>query len=224
MWRWTQTLSMTRGQVRFTSGSTRQGMTLWGRFHLPRFVYCQFVQVWPELSSSSWGNTKNQSTKQLDGLGGRHRLEERLQQRHQRCNQGEVSWAFSDSLCKIWCCIPGVPGFQHPRVQLSQKNIAHLMAHAITQGNFVIEFKIWHCSWRDSNFGRTGTPFQRILLPEYARGSLDLPRRSSVDNTQLPSARSISNALSAGSDKADTDNTVLVMQVTKRKQDYQRKV
>merc|ERR1711936_806002 len=49
---------------------------------------------------------------------------------------------------------------------------------------------------RDSNFGRTGTPFQRILLPEYARGTLDLPRRSSVDNTQLPSARTISNALS----------------------------
>ena len=69
---------------------------------------------------------------------------------------------------------------------------------------------------RDSNFGRTGTPFQRILLPEYARGTLDLPRRSSVDNTQLPSARTISNALSAGSDRADTTNTVLVMQVTKR--------
>merc|ERR1712233_153974 len=66
---------------------------------------------------------------------------------------------------------------------------------------------------RDSNFGRTGTPFQRILLPEYARGTLDLPRRSSVDNTQLPSARTISNALSAGSDRADPGNTVLVMQM-----------
>ena len=38
-----------------------------------------------------------------------------------------------------------------------------------------------------------------------------------MDNTQLPSARTISNALSAGSDRADTDNTVLVMQVTTRK-------
>jgi len=65
----------------------------------------------------------------------------------------------------------------------------------------------------NSNFGRTGTPFQRILLPEYARNSLDLPRRSSVDNSELPSARSISNSLSAGSDPLDTDNTVLVMQM-----------
>merc|ERR1712165_118801 len=66
---------------------------------------------------------------------------------------------------------------------------------------------------RDSNFGRTGTPFQRILLPEYARGTLDLPRKSSVDNSQLPSARDISNALSQGSNRVDTANTVLVMQM-----------
>ena len=73
-----------------------------------------------------------------------------------------------------------------------------------------------HLTPRDSNFGRTGTPFQRILLPEYARGTLDLPRKSSVDNSQLPSARDISNALSQGSNRVDTANTVLVMQVGRR--------
>ena len=73
-----------------------------------------------------------------------------------------------------------------------------------------------HLNPRDSNFGRTGTPFQRILLPEYARGTLDLPRKSSVDNSQLPSARDISNALSQGSNRVDTANTVLVMQVGRR--------
>jgi len=66
---------------------------------------------------------------------------------------------------------------------------------------------------RDSNLGRTGTPFQRVLLPDYASGSLDLPRRSSVDNSELPSARVISNSLSVGTDRADSDNTVLVMQM-----------
>jgi len=65
----------------------------------------------------------------------------------------------------------------------------------------------------NANYGRTGTPFQRILLPEYAKGSLDMPRRSSLDNTELPSARDISNSLSVGTDSADNDNTVLVMQM-----------
>ena len=44
-----------------------------------------------------------------------------------------------------------------------------------------------------------------------------MPRKSSVDNSQLPSARDISNALSQGSNRVDTANTVLVMQVEGRK-------
>ena len=43
-----------------------------------------------------------------------------------------------------------------------------------------------------------------------------MPRKSSVDNSQLPSARDISNALSQGSNRVDTANTVLVMQVGRR--------
>jgi len=66
---------------------------------------------------------------------------------------------------------------------------------------------------KNSNFGRTGTPFQRILLPDYAKGSLDLPRKSSQDNFELPSARTVSNALSQGDNDADNDNTILVMQM-----------
>jgi len=69
---------------------------------------------------------------------------------------------------------------------------------------------------RNSNFGRTGTPFQRILLPEYAEGSLDLPRRSSLGNgVELPSAREVSNNLVPVGKGApiDSDNTVLVMQM-----------
>ena len=66
---------------------------------------------------------------------------------------------------------------------------------------------------REPNFGRTGTPYQRILLPEYAAGSLDLPRKSVVRNIELPSARMVSNALSVGDNKADQDNTILVMQM-----------
>jgi len=66
---------------------------------------------------------------------------------------------------------------------------------------------------REPNFGRSGTPYQRILLPEYAPGTLDLPRKSNVRNIELPSARMVSNALSQGDNKADTDNTILVMQM-----------
>jgi len=66
---------------------------------------------------------------------------------------------------------------------------------------------------KNSNFGRTGTPFQRILLPEYAKGTLDLPRKSTQDNFELPSARTVSNALSVGANEADKDNTILVMQM-----------
>ena len=117
-------------------------------------------------------------------------------------------------------CIIGALGFQHHLVHRSQKNIAHLTARATMQGSLASTSSntiFQHLTPRDSNFGRTGTPFQRILLPEYARGTLDLPRKSSVDNSQLPSARDISNALSQGSNRVDTANTVLVMQVERRK-------
>jgi len=66
---------------------------------------------------------------------------------------------------------------------------------------------------KDPNMGRTGTPYQRILLPEYAKGSLDLPRKSSAGNVELPSARIVSNALSVGENRQDSDNTILVMQM-----------
>lgn len=70
------------------------------------------------------------------------------------------------------------------------------------------------------NFGRAGTPYQRILLPEYASGTIDLPRRRSSDNFELPSAREVSNMLTAKNgaggataDPADPTNSVLVMQM-----------
>jgi len=66
---------------------------------------------------------------------------------------------------------------------------------------------------KNPNFGRTGTPYQRILLPEYAPGTLDLPRKSTVRNIELPSARKVSNALSVGDNAEDSDNTILVMQM-----------
>jgi peroxidase len=68
----------------------------------------------------------------------------------------------------------------------------------------------------NSNFGRAGTPYQRILLPEYASGSIDLPRRRSADNFELPSAREVSNMLTAkptASEPQDPANSVLVMQM-----------
>ena len=67
---------------------------------------------------------------------------------------------------------------------------------------------------RDSNLGRTGTPFQRILLPEYAPGTLDLPRKSSEGKFELPSARLVSTKLAEDeTNPADSDNTILVMQM-----------
>jgi len=66
---------------------------------------------------------------------------------------------------------------------------------------------------KEPNFGRTGTPFQRILLPEYAKGTVDQPRRRTDANIELPSARQISNALADGTNSNDNDNTVLVMQM-----------
>jgi len=66
---------------------------------------------------------------------------------------------------------------------------------------------------KEPNFGRTGTPYQRILLPQYSKGTVDLPRRRSDNNFELPSAREVSNALAVGSNANDNDNTVLVMQM-----------
>jgi len=66
---------------------------------------------------------------------------------------------------------------------------------------------------RQPNYGRAGTPFQRILLPEYAKGSIDLPRKRSGDGLELPSARKISNRLAVGQNVPDSKNTLLVMQM-----------
>jgi len=66
---------------------------------------------------------------------------------------------------------------------------------------------------RQSNYGRAGTPFQRILLPEYAKGSVDLPRRRNGDGRELPSARALSNRLADGRNLGDSENTLLVMQM-----------
>jgi len=66
---------------------------------------------------------------------------------------------------------------------------------------------------KNPNYGRTGTPFQRILLPEYARGTVDLPRKRQGDGRELPAARDISNLMASGSNNADNSNTLLVMQM-----------
>jgi len=68
---------------------------------------------------------------------------------------------------------------------------------------------------KEANFGRANTPFQRILLPEYAAGTIDLPRKSSVDGDDLPSARVISTILTRDSNDVNTDglHTMLVMQM-----------
>ena len=66
---------------------------------------------------------------------------------------------------------------------------------------------------RQPNYGRTGTPFQRILLPEYAKGSVDLPRKRNGDGRELPSAREISNRMAGGRNAADSENTLLLMQM-----------
>ena len=50
-------------------------------------------------------------------------------------------------------------------------------------------------------------------ITKYFQSSLDLPRKSSAGNVELPSARAISNALSVGDNRADGDNTILVMQM-----------
>ena len=65
---------------------------------------------------------------------------------------------------------------------------------------------------REPNFGRMGTPFNRIMLPEYAGGSSSLPRKRPADGFELPSARRISAQLTTGSNNADSANTLMVMQ------------
>jgi hypothetical protein len=63
------------------------------------------------------------------------------------------------------------------------------------------------------NYGRTGTPFQRIILPEYAGIAIHLPRRRPRDGFELPSARAVSLALARGADRPDPENTLLLMQM-----------
>jgi len=66
---------------------------------------------------------------------------------------------------------------------------------------------------KNPNYGRAGTPFQRILLPEYGRGSIDLPRKRQGDNLELPAAREISNLMASGTNRPDSSNTLLLMQM-----------
>ena len=66
---------------------------------------------------------------------------------------------------------------------------------------------------KEVNYGRTGTPFQRILLPEYAGIAIHLPRKRPSDGFELPSARAVSNQLTSGADPPDPVNTLLLMQM-----------
>merc|ERR1712013_490231 len=66
---------------------------------------------------------------------------------------------------------------------------------------------------KNTNYGRTGTPFQRILLPEYAKRSVDLPRKRTGDARELPPAREISNKMADGRNLGDSQNTLLLMQM-----------
>jgi len=66
---------------------------------------------------------------------------------------------------------------------------------------------------KNANYGRTGTPFQRILLPDYAKQSVDLPRKRAGDARELPPARDISNKMAAGRNAGDSQNTLLLMQL-----------
>jgi len=66
---------------------------------------------------------------------------------------------------------------------------------------------------KNTNYGRTGTPFQRILLPDYAKRSVDLPRKRSGDARELPPAREISNKMADGLNLGDSQNTLLLMQM-----------
>ena len=66
---------------------------------------------------------------------------------------------------------------------------------------------------KEGNYGRAMTPYQRILLPEYGDGSIHLPRKSRSGNVELPSARQLSQRMTADSNVADDIQTVLVMQM-----------
>ena len=65
---------------------------------------------------------------------------------------------------------------------------------------------------RHPNYGRLGTPFQRILLPDYGQGSLEVPRKRAGDNFELPPARRVSNTLAGGANKRDQARSLLLMQ------------
>ena len=66
---------------------------------------------------------------------------------------------------------------------------------------------------KEGNYGRAMTPYQRILAPEYGDGTIHLPRRSRSGNVELPSARQLSQRMTADSNVADDIQTVLVMQM-----------
>ncbi len=90
---------------------------------------------------------------------------------------------------------------------------------------------------KNITYGQAGTPYQRILTPQYARkdittlrmqlysspqtyamvssylaGSISLPRRS-VTGAELPSARLLSVGMTAESNVADNIHTLMVMQM-----------
>ena len=64
---------------------------------------------------------------------------------------------------------------------------------------------------KEPNYGRAVTPYQRILLPEYA-GKLHLPRKSVENGEELPSARIVSAVMTETSNVASAVHTVMVMQ------------
>ena len=65
---------------------------------------------------------------------------------------------------------------------------------------------------KEPNYGRTGTPLQRMLPAEYSENTISLPREN--DGEPLPGARSVSNSVSVGSNnRKDETNTVLTMQM-----------
>lgn len=67
-------------------------------------------------------------------------------------------------------------------------------------------------NFKEPNYGRAITPYQRILLPEYS-GKLFLPRRSKDGRTELPSARLLSSSLTQEPNVVDSIHTVLLMQM-----------
>ena len=78
-------------------------------------------------------------------------------------------------------------------------------------------------NFKEPNYGRATTPFQRIIPPKYSGDSLQMPRTSVKQNLDLPSARSISLKLAKQVKQVSTNQedvnavdslqTVLVMQM-----------